>query len=498
MKTFYKRQNGFAFARITVFFFLLLAFTACSKKDDPTTPPAGNNELEFISFTPSHALPGATITLTGKHFSTVKQDNHVRFQGTATDATVLTATTTELSVVVPATAITGKINITIGTKTVTSATDFVVDQVAVTSITDFIPKQGPFGTVVTLTGQNFGNNIRVSLNNIEAQVTQKSATQIVFTIPSNTTLTAHKIRVESDGTPLETVDNFTVTNTGSLAQWVRKNVNPAPSGIFQFGLSFVHRNKIYWGFSKLSALQTHTDYMVLDITATNPQWVMGNPPPADMAPASLQSAVAVVHNDRVYIGTGLAPTSSNAWWEYNPETNTSTRLANYPENTAHALAFSYAGKIYAGFGGASKKLHEYNPATNTWTFVTNTDMQDVNDASAFVIGNEAFIGRGLATVGGERKEFMRFGGTWLTAVTALPENIQSPETPSFTFRNKGYFVTGQKVWEYTPNAAGGNWRLVISTTTGPSIRHTALVVSNGVPVVYGWTSTGELFEFRIS
>ncbi|HEX2627474.1 MAG TPA: IPT/TIG domain-containing protein [Chitinophagaceae bacterium] len=497
MKSFYRKQKKITRTQFILSLFVLLAFIGCSKKDDPAPTPPVNN-LELHSFTPTHALRGAVITLSGKKFSTITQNNHVRFAGTIADAAVLNSTPTELSVMVPATAVTGKISVTVGAETVVSQTDFIVDNAATLSITDFTPKQGTIGTVVTLTGQNFGNTIRVTLSGIEAQVTQKSATQIVFTIPANTPLASHRIRVESDGTPVESADDFTVVIAQQPAQWIRKNVNPTPTGIFQFGLSFVYKNKIYWGFSKLSFNQSHTDYMILDPAAADPQWILQARPPADMAPTNWQSGVAVVYNDKVYMGTGLTTNAINAWWEYHPETNTATRLADYPENTAHALAFSYFNKIYVGFGGNSKKLHEYDPVNNTWRLVTSTDLYEVNDASAFVIGNEAFIGRGLAGPGTLRKEFMRFGGSFLSPVTALPESIQSPETPSFTVNNKGYFVTGQKVWEYTPDATGGTWRKMIDTGAGPVIKHTAVVTVNGATVVYGWTSTGELFEFRIN
>jgi hypothetical protein len=115
-----------------------------------------------------------------------------------------------------------------------------------------------------------------------------------------------------------------------------------------------------------------------------------------------------------------------------------------------------------------------------------------------VIGNEAYIGRGLTAPGGDRKEFLRFTGSWLLPVTAFPQNIQSPETPSFVLGNKGYFVTGQKVWEFTPGANAGTWRRVINDSNGPAIKYTALVNVNGAPVVYGWNSLGELFEFRLN
>ncbi len=69
-------------------------------------------------FTPSEALPGATVTITGTNFSTVTTDNTVLFN--ATPATVKTATATQLTVVVPQGATSGPIKVTINKHTVAS------------------------------------------------------------------------------------------------------------------------------------------------------------------------------------------------------------------------------------------------------------------------------------------------------------------------------------------------------------------------------------------
>jgi hypothetical protein len=476
-------------------FLLIALFFACNKNDAPIRNP---DDFYILSVSPSHALRGATIVIKGNNFSTRELDNEVLFAGSTTAATVLDASATELSVLVPADAVTGKITVKKGNKSAQTPQVFTIDD-DVAMINDFNPKQGPFGTVVTITGKKFGNDVAVSINNVEAQLIQKSATEIVFSIPANTTLTAHKIKVVSDGTTLETASNFTVTAPGAFGQWISKNVNAAPAAIFQSGVSFVYKNKIYWGFSKMSFNQPQADYMILDPNAPALQWTLAVAPPADMVPAQLQDAIAVVHNDVVYFGTGLAPAASKSWWKFNPETNVSTRLADYPEATANALSFVLNGNIYAGFGGNNNKLHRYDIATNSWALAATAVAQDVSSASAFVIGGEAFIGRALLAPGGERKTFFKYtGGNNLPQVNGLPESIQSPKTPSFTIGVKGYFVTGSKVWEYTPSATGGDWRVVSSAQNAPAITQVAMVTVNNQPAVFGWTGNGQLYEFKMN
>lgn len=102
-------------------------------------------------------------------------------------------------------------------------------------------------------------------------------------------------------------------------------------------------------------------------------------------------------------------------------------------------------------------------------------------------------------VGQERKAIFKFNQPdQLTRMADLPEEIQMTYTPSFTIGNKGYFVINKRVWEYTPGAAGGSWRIVFSRDDAPVIRHVAAVNVNGAATVYGWTSSGRVYEFKFN
>lgn len=487
---------------------VMTMLSACKKdpKDpDPGTTPA--TKPEIASFTPARGTPGTIVTIQGKNFKANALQNYVKFEGATLEAFITDATTTALTVRVPQNAVTGKIIVKVGNESDTSATDFTVDP-EVTSITDFTPKQGALGTPVTITGTKFGNDIKVKINDIEASVTQRSATQIVFTIPINTTLTSHKITVISGTDVLQTADNFTVIPSGPYARWEYKNVDLFPDGTtaFPFGLSFVYKNKIYWGFTGLSFNEAWADYVVYDPAQHAQGWVLQNRPPADMAPEDLVNAVAIVHNDRVFIGTGLTgSTASKKWWEFHPAdlpgTSTATRLTDFPQAVAHAAAFTMNNKVFVGFGGVNKDLYEFNPAGNnnlgSWTLSATGTFRELNTGNGFVLGNEAFLGPVLPALSTPRNAIYKFTEPGqLTRVTDLPEDVTTLNTPSFTIGNKGYFIVGKKVWEYTPGATGGTWRVVISRTDSPTIGHIAMLTVNGLPVVYGWNADGRLYEFK--
>lgn len=492
---------------------ILMIVHACGKDKDEEPGPGPNPpaKLEITGFTPTHGTPGTEITITGKNFKDNVLQNEVRFQGASLGASVVEAKPTSLKVLVPQDAVTGKVTVKVGNETATSPTNFTVDP-EVFSITDFTPKQGPVGTPVTITGTKFSNNITVKINGITATIQSKSATRIVFLIPTNTTLTSHKIQVTSGTEVLETAQPFTVITNGDVALWEYAGVDVSMEELLWHGLSFVQGNKLYWGFTGISVFDNNADYFTYDPVATPGDWTFMFEPPAELAHGKLQKATAVVHNNRVFMGTGLNAvtgnvTFSNKWFEFHPapvtQQSTATRLTDFPHEVQGAVSFVLNDKIYVGFGNTNKKLYRFDPAANAnkgaWTFVLDAPFSELNSGSAVVIGNAAYFGRALPQVLGERKGFYKFTeATGITRMTDLPEDDGSLITPSFVKDGKGYFIIGKKVWEYTPDATTGTWRIVIAHENTPSIAHVQTLEVNGSKVIYGWANTGTLYKFKMN
>ncbi len=83
-----------------------------------------NGSLSILSFNPTSAAPGATVTIVGSGFSATPASDTVKFNGVA--ATVTAATANTLTVTVPTTATTGTISVGVGGSTVTSSGSFTV------------------------------------------------------------------------------------------------------------------------------------------------------------------------------------------------------------------------------------------------------------------------------------------------------------------------------------------------------------------------------------
>lgn len=111
------------------------------------------DQLALFSVTPGRGVSGMQVRLQGHAFSANAGANLVRFSGVT--AAVLTASSSELVVIVPVGAVTGPVSVTVGAQTATSSTDFIVDQNARTPRIDGIsPQVASAGTTIKVTGES--------------------------------------------------------------------------------------------------------------------------------------------------------------------------------------------------------------------------------------------------------------------------------------------------------------------------------------------------------
>lgn len=165
-----------------------------------TVPPT------ISSFSPADGVVGATVVIQGANFSATKVNDAVSFNGTS--ATVVSATTTKLTVTVPAEATTGPIAVTVAGQTATSATVFVVDQPP--TLSGFAPSQGPFGTEVTISGSNLGTVENVFVGGFGQAIEEATDSQLTITIGDGTG--SGPIEVDTDYGTATTDDSFYVTS----------------------------------------------------------------------------------------------------------------------------------------------------------------------------------------------------------------------------------------------------------------------------------------------
>jgi len=173
--------------------------------------------------------------------------------------------------------------------------------------------------------------------------------------------------------------------------WTKKS--DFPGGTRAFSASLVINQKVYiiGGYASLQETQKRKD--VWEFDPQNNTWTKKNDFPGTSNPAS-----GFAIGSKGYFGTG-----SKDFWEYDPQTDQWVRKADYAGAARdEAFAYSTSTKGYMGIGtqfanGAItllKDFYEYNPQTNTWTKVSDFGGSGRTIAMGFSIGNFGFFGGG--------------------------------------------------------------------------------------------------------
>ena len=168
--------SGVTTGKITI---TVAGHTLTTDTDFTLIPPPS-----ITSFAPTSGFVGTQVTIAGSNFSENISDVTVQFNGV--NATIISASKTQIVVSTPSGAITGKITVAVGGQSITSTTDFTV-LVPQQSITSFTPASGPVGTTVTVTGSGFSTKITdniVKFNGVTATITAATATSLTVVVPA--------------------------------------------------------------------------------------------------------------------------------------------------------------------------------------------------------------------------------------------------------------------------------------------------------------------------
>jgi len=194
------------------FIIILVNIPGCSRDPSnnpppPPPPPPAANGPTITNFFPASGITGTQVVIDGTNFSSSAQDNIVKFNGVV--ASIITASSTQLTVTVPNTATTGNISVTVNNKSAISIPYFIV--LGPPTITSFAPTNGRPGDQVIITGTNFNlllaTNI-VKFNGATATVTYGSSTQLTVIVPPNAT--SGTISVTANTLTTTSVSIFTV------------------------------------------------------------------------------------------------------------------------------------------------------------------------------------------------------------------------------------------------------------------------------------------------
>ncbi len=231
---------------------------------------------------PAEGPPGTTVTISGEGFGDFKntQDNRVEFQGTS--ALIQSWEPDFILVKVPLKAASGSVMVMNGESKLEAGT-FTLQAVKITEVT---PSQVEAGSLVTITGENFGNTAgsrdpntmfgvnQVLINGIRAEVRRWRPKKIEVQIPANALTGDVQVRLASsdplpDGSCCAPVE-YVVSNTKPLTVIPPIAYDP-PSGpvgskVVLSGQSFGDQapkdGKVFFG-GKLAAIAQWTDRTIV-------------------------------------------------------------------------------------------------------------------------------------------------------------------------------------------------------------------------------------------
>lgn len=214
----------------------------------------------ITSFSPASGCVGTNVTINGSNFTGATA---VTFNGvSATSFTVQSST--RINAVVPVGATTGKIAVTSSLGTGTSATNFTVGTACSPTISSFTPSNGPVGTTVIITGDDFTGTITVKFDGVNAPFTVNSDSQITTTVPTGAT--TGKITVTNGNGTGTSATDFVVTGTPTITSFTPAS-GPVGSTVTITGTNFSGITAVR--FNGTSA--TFTVNSLTQITATVPE-----------------------------------------------------------------------------------------------------------------------------------------------------------------------------------------------------------------------------------
>lgn len=427
---------------VLIIFALTVALGSCKKAETLPAPA-------ITSVSPQEGYAGQLITITGTAL------DGATVQVGTTAATTGSVSPTSVQFTVPGVALgTQKITLTAtgGTATFDNFKIIAVPPKA-PAISTFSPTQGPSGTEVTITGQNFGPDAasnKVKFNGVQATIKTASATQIVAVVPDAATTGA--ISVEANGLTANAGGNFTV---------IVPKINtfaPTEGGA---GAAVVINGE---GFSSVSTdIKVTINGRAATITASNPQQITIQMPEKagtgniviDVKGKQATSPLAFTYKYQIAANTALFTASGRVFQSIAVDPDDGTVYASdrassavvivRPNGTTQAVAINDAGGlkhasltgisiVKTGLGGtADKLLLATNEAKGVFAYFLSVAATGTSTAALFQ-GNDAIYNAPTAIVGVSQSPSASFqtNGTYYMACFGNSSIVRSQRKDGVT------------------------------------------------------------------
>lgn len=484
------------------------------------------NPPEIHSFSPRSVTRDTRITIEGKYFSPVREDNKVYINNTRLFS--LDNSPTQLVFRVPSGIAPGQYPLVVEVLGQRIESSEVIE-VIYPEITDVTPQEGTWNDEVTILGRNFGSGLEeniVRFGEIEASVVSASSEKVVVRVPNKLDVKSSTVSIQ-----VKTVDNLVATaaNPFLLLDPVISSFSPGEgkggdiitingqgfnpeSNLVQFGqftASIVSNTadqlQVQLPPNLIDGSEVLISVSVGELIANSSETFTLKGPWRKVAefPGHLKAepvAFAIVNSGYVGLGT------ENSLWKYDPPTDVWSERApfNLSKTSKDMIAFVLDGKAYAGIGNVgwnkySNRLSAYDPLTDSWSGEVASYPGDALEAAvSFSIGGKGYVATGNTNSGSGSRQLWLYEpntNSWNNKAD-LPGESRSQST-AFTLNNKAYLIGGTSgytrlsdVWVYDP--ATDNWQ---SRNAFPGEARSSAVAFNLNGKVYIMGGYGSAFNY---
>jgi len=213
----------------------------------------------ITTFSPASGCVGSTVQINGTNLNGTTA---VTFNGLS--ATFTQVSSTKVTATVPTGATSGRIAVTTPSGSTQSATDFTVTQCAPT-IVSFTPTNGPVGTSVVISGDDFTGTITVRFDGTNAAFVVNSDTQITATVPSGAD-TGRIAITNTIGTGTSSTD-FVVTETPTITSF-NPDTGSAGSTVTITGTNFTGTSVVRFNGVAASTFNVQSDTRITAVVPT--------------------------------------------------------------------------------------------------------------------------------------------------------------------------------------------------------------------------------------
>jgi IPT/TIG domain/FG-GAP-like repeat/FG-GAP repeat len=455
--------------------------------------------LQITTLSPVSGAVGTVITIAGNGFGATQGASTVKFQTAV--ATPISWSDSSITVAVPIGAATGMVTVTVGSAS-TSASFSIVPSPTISSLS---PASATVGSLVTITGSNFGSiqgSSTVTFNGVTASPTSWNSGSIMVPVPSGATsgLVLVKVNgVSSNASQFTVAQNLQISSLSPASGAVGTVITIAGNGFGSTqGSSTVKFNStvaapISWSDSSIAVAvpigaATGVVTVIVGGTSTSASFsIVPSPTISSLSPASAA------------VGSPITITGSNFGSNQGSSTVTFNGVAASPTSWNSG---SIVVPVPGGAASGPVVVNVNGVPSNGAQFSVPRNLQITGlSQTAGAIGAVITIS-GSSFGAAQGASIVKFGGTVATPVTWSDSSISAPVPMGATTGLIAVTVGGSSAWAWfsivpgpiisnlSPALAAIGSPVTITGANFGSTQGSSMVSFNGVTgVPTSWTSS---------